>query len=127
MATRKRQSTRGMTWVRVLTQRDLDELRTLLTKGEEKRTEWEYKLYRDNVIISVPVIPWNPDTKKPDPSLRYMTKFLRVVPAPGGPFQLEYMRHTGQWLSMFGVMGDIKTIAKFIDEDPYYGKYNPFE
>jgi len=41
----------------VLTQRDLDELRVLVTKGEEKRAEWEYKLYHDNIIISVPVIP----------------------------------------------------------------------
>jgi len=37
------------------------------------------------------------------------------------------MRHTGQWLSMFGAMGDIKSIAKFIDEDPYYGKSKPFD
>jgi len=44
-----------MTWVRVLTQRDLDELQTLLAKGDEKRAEWQYKLYRDNIIISVPV------------------------------------------------------------------------
>jgi len=119
MATKKRQSTRGMTWVRVLTQRDLDELQTLLAKGDEKRAEWQYKLYRDNIIISVPVIPWNPKTKKPDPSMRYMTKHLRVVPAPGGPFQLEYMRHTGQWCPMFEASGDISAIAKFIDEDPF--------
>ena len=78
-----------MTWVRVLTQRDLDELRILLAKGDKKRAEWEYKLYRDNIIISVPVIPWNPKTRKPDPSMRYMAKFLRVVPTPGGPFQLD--------------------------------------
>ncbi len=116
-----------MTWVRALTQRDLDELRTLLTKGEKKRAEWQYKLHRDNIIISVPVIPWNPKTKKPDPSLRYMAKFLRVVPTPGGPFQLEYMRHTGQWWPIFDAKGDIEAIAKFIDDDPHYGKSEPFD
>ena len=115
-----------MTWVLVLTQRDLDELRTLLAKGDEKRAEWEYKLYRDNIIISVPVIPWNHKTKKPDPSMRYMARFLRVVPTPGGPFQLEYMRHTGQWWPRCEAQGDIKAIAKFIDEDPY-GNCKPYD
>ena len=108
-----------MTWVRVLTQRDLDELRILLAKGNKERAEWEYRLYRDNIIISVPVIPWNSATEKADPSMRYMAKFLRVVPIPGGPFQLEYMRHTGQWCPMFEASGDIKAIAKFIEEDPF--------
>jgi len=56
-----------------------------------------------------------------------MSKFLRVIPAPGGSFQLEDMRHPGQWLSMFGVMGDTKAIATFIDDDPCYGKSTPFE
>lgn len=94
-------------------------MRTLLTKHDEKWAEWQYKLHRDNIIISVPVIPWNPATKKPDPSMRYMAKFLRVVPAPGGPFQLEYMRHTGQWSPVFEATGDIEAIAKFIEEDPF--------
>jgi hypothetical protein len=55
MATNKRRSTRDMTWVRVLTQRDLEELRSLLEKTDKKRAEWHYKLHRDNIIISVPV------------------------------------------------------------------------
>ena len=119
MAPSKRRSTRGLTWVRVLTQWDLDELRTLLDRTDKKRAEWQYKLYRDNIIISVPVIPWNSETKKPDPSMRYMAKFLRVVPIPGGPFQLEYMRHTGQWRPMVEASGDIQAIAKSIEEDPF--------
>jgi hypothetical protein len=41
MAAKKRESTRGMTWVRVLTERDLEELRTLLAKGDPKRVELE--------------------------------------------------------------------------------------
>jgi hypothetical protein len=119
MAAKKSQSTRGMTWVRVLTQRDLDELRSLLVKTDKKRAEWQYKLNRHNIIISVPVIPWNPETNKSDPSMLYMARFLRVVPTPGGPFLLEYMRHTGQWSPLFEATGDVEAIAKFIEEDPF--------
>jgi hypothetical protein len=33
----------------------------LLAKGDEKRAEWQYKLYRDNIIY-VFVIPCNSNT-----------------------------------------------------------------
>ena len=116
MATRKRRSTRGLTWLRVLTKDDLDALRSLLVRADEKRAEWEYKLHRGSIIIYTPVIPWNPRTRKPDASMRYMDKSLRVVPTPAGPFQLEYMRHTGRWWPYFDATGNIKAIAKAIDD-----------
>ena len=106
-----------MTWMRVLGQDDLDRLRKLLTASSPTRQEWEYKLRGGSIIIYVPIIPWNPETHKPDPSLRYMAKHLRVVPQPGGPFQLEYMRHTGQWSPMFDAIGDLETVVKNIEED----------
>ena len=109
--------TRGMTWMRVLSQDDLDRLKKLLTTSSPKRQEWEYKLHGGNIIIYVPIIPWNPDTGKHDSSMRYMAKHLRIVSVPGGPFQLEYMRHTGQWSSMYDAIGDLETVVKNIEED----------
>ncbi|MHC4477476.1 MAG: DUF3024 domain-containing protein [Planctomycetota bacterium] len=106
-------------WMRVLGKEDVGRLRDLLVARNPKRQKWEYKLHRDNIIIYVPITPWNPETHKPDPSERYMAKHLRVVPRPDGPFQLEYMRHTGQWWPFIEAVGDLEAIADFIEEDPY--------
>ncbi len=98
-------------WMRVLNKGDAAELSKLLTA---KWSEWECKARGDNIIVYVPIIPWNPKTRKPDPSMRYMDKHWRVVPEPGGPFRLEYMRHTGQWWPVFDAVGDLKKIAGHI-------------
>ena len=109
--------TTGMTWMRVLGEDDLVRLKNLLTASSPKRQEWEYKLRGGNILIYVPIIPWNSETHKPDPSMRYMAKHLRIAPVPGGPFQLEYMRHTGQWSPLFDAIGDLETVVKYIKED----------
>ena len=111
--------TTGMTWMRVLVQDDLVRLKRILTASSPKRQEWEYKLRGGNIIINVPIIPWNAETHKPDPSIRYMARHLRIVPVPGGPFQLEYMRHTGQWWPVFEAVGDLETIVNHIESDPF--------
>ena len=97
---------------------DLVRLKDLLTGSSPKRQEWEYKLRGGSIIIYVPIIPWNSETRKPDPSMRYMSKHLRIVSVSGGPFQLEYMRHTGPWSPMFDTIGDLETVVKSIEEDP---------
>lgn len=106
-------------WMRVPTEADIDRLRELLADKGTTWQRWEYKLYQGNIIIHSPVTPWDHKTRKPDPSREYMAKQLRIVPVPGGPFQLEYMRHTGQWWPLGDCTGDIEAIAGFIAEDAY--------
>lgn len=47
-----------------------------------------------------------------------MEKHLRIVPVAGGPFGLEYMRHTGQWHPIQVCVGDLQTVADFIADNP---------
>ncbi|KPJ53089.1 MAG: hypothetical protein AMS16_05635 [Planctomycetes bacterium DG_58] len=115
---KKRGSTRGMVWMMTLTEEHIEELRERLAQKGPLWSEWEYKLWRGNIIIYTPVTPWNPDTRKPDPELRYMCKHLRIVPSLPGPFGLEYWRHTEQWSSL-PLVGSIAEIADFIEADDF--------
>jgi len=103
--------------MRVLGKDDVVHLGELLSAKRREWSEWECKLFRGNIIVYVPITPWNSKTRRPDPSQRYMAKRWRVVPEPGGPFRLEYMRHTGQWWPVFEAVGDIERIAGFIQRD----------
>ena len=100
--------------MQVLTKDDATELSKLLTARQPEWSEWECKVHRDNILVYVPITPWNPKTRKPDPSMRYMDKHWRVVSEPGGLFRLEYMRHTGQWWPVFDAVGNLKKIAGHI-------------
>ena len=103
-------------WMRALSKSDTAELSKLLSARQAEWSEWECKARADNILVYVPITPWNPKTRKPDPSMRYMDKHWRVVPDPGGPFRLEYMRHTGQWWPVFDAVGNLKKIAGHIAE-----------
>jgi hypothetical protein len=103
--------------MRVLGKDDAVRLGELLKARWSRWSEWECKFYRDNIIIYIPVTPWNPKTRRSDPSMRYMAKHWRVVPEPGGPFRLEYMRHTGQWWPAFEAIGNLEKIAKLIERE----------
>ena len=100
--------------MRALSKDDAAELSKLLAAMQTEWAEWECKSRGDNILVYVPVTPWNPKTRKPDPSQRYMDKHWRVVSEPGGPLRLEYMRHTGQWWPVFDAVGDLKKIAGHI-------------
>lgn len=112
----KKHGGRGWIWVLTLTEQHIDELRSRLAAIGPQWNEWEYKLHAGNIIIYTPVIPWHPKTRKPDPSLRYMAKQLRIVSTTPGPFQLEYWRHTEQWWPLF-CKGDVKEIVDYIAAD----------
>ncbi len=100
--------------MRVLTKDDAAELSKLLIARQPEWSEWECKAHRDNILVYVPITPWDPKTREPDPSMRYLDKHWRVAPEPGGPFRLEYMRHTGQWWPVFDAVGNLKKIAGHI-------------
>ena len=101
-------------WMRTLSKGDAAELSKLLSARQAEWSEWECKAHGDNILVYVPITPWNSKTRKPDPSMRYMDKIWRVVPEPGGLFRLEYMRHTWQWWPVFDAVGDLKKIAGHI-------------
>jgi hypothetical protein len=103
-------------WMQVLRADDAAELSRLLAARRAEWSEWECKARGGNTLVYVPITPRNPKTRKPDPSMRYMERQWRVVPEPGGPFRLEYMRHTGQWWPVFDAVGDLKKIAGHIAE-----------
>ena len=105
------------TWMRVLNKDDVARLSELLSAKRRQWSEWECKLPRGNIIVYVPIVPWDSKTRKPDPSRRYMAKHWRVVPEPARPFQLEYVRHTGRWRPVFEAVGDLDRIADFIEKD----------
>jgi len=113
--------------MRVLGKAELARLRELLSTRRPESSAWELKLFNGNIIISIPVDPWNSETRKPDPSRRYLAKHWRIVPEPGGPFQLEYMRHTEQWWPFFGVVGDLEQMADFIATDAHRLDYTGSE
>ena len=100
--------------MRVLSMDDAAELSKLLETTKAEWSEWECTVRGDNILVYVPITPWNPKTGKPDPSLRCTDKRWRVVPESGGPFRLEYMRHTGQWWPVFDAVGDLEKIAGHI-------------
>ncbi len=102
--------------MRVAVAADLAQLQARLTAKGPPWDRFEYKLNRDRIIIYTPVIPFSPDTHKPDPALRYLAMHLRVSPVPGGPFQLEYRRHTEQWWPL-PVRGTIDEVADGIAMD----------
>lgn len=102
--------------MQVLGKDDAAELSKLLSARNAVWSEWECRARGDNLLVYVPITPWNTKTRNPEPSLRYMHKHWRVVPEPGGPLRLEYMRHTGQWWPVFGAVGDLKKIAAHIAE-----------
>ena len=108
--------TTARVWMRVLSKDDASELSKLLTDSQAEWSEWECRARGANILVYVPIVPWNSKTCKPDPSRRYMDKHWRVVPEPGGPFRLEYMRHTGQWWPVFDAVGELKKIAGHIEE-----------
>ncbi|MHC4444661.1 MAG: hypothetical protein ACYTF1_11595 [Planctomycetota bacterium] len=105
--------------MRVLVKYDVEKLRSLLAEKRTKWNDWEFRLYRNNIIVYVPIVPKDPKTGKPDPADRYKIKHLKIVPEPGGPFRLEYMRHTDQWWPFQDAVGNIQNIANFIEKDPY--------
>ena len=106
-------------WVQTLDKDDVVRLQNLLAAKGTKWRNWEYKLHSGNIIIYSPVTPWGHETSKYDHSKPRMVKHLRVVPEPDGPFQLEYMRHTGRWCPIDVCVGDLQTIADFIEDDPF--------
>ena len=101
-------------WMRVVVKDDVPRLRAFLIKKRPDCTDWDLKLRQCNIIVSIPIIPINPKTLRFDPSLRYLSKCWRVVPDPGGPFQLEWMRHTGKWFPLFDAVGDLEKMADII-------------
>ena len=101
-----------------LLQKDVDYLRERFTKKGGLWAEWEYKLRGGALIIYSPVVPYNPETSKPDPKLRYMCKHLRIVPVQPGPFALQYWRHTQKW-EWLPFTGELKEIADAIEEDAF--------
>ena len=103
--------------MRVLGKEDAVRLGDLLAARRSKWSEWECKALRGNIIVYTPVTPWNSETQEPDPSMRYMARRWRVVPEPGGPFRLEYMRHTEQWWPVLNAVGDLNKIAKLIERE----------
>lgn len=103
-------------WVRVLGKDDAAELTKLLAARQVAWSDWKCKVHGDNILVYVPITPWNPKTRKPDPSMRYMDKRWRVVPESGGPFRLEYKRHNGKWWPVFDATGDLKKIVGHITE-----------
>lgn len=103
--------------MRVLDKDDAVRLGELLKAKRSRWSEWKCQLYRDNIIVYIPITPWNPKTRRPDPSMRYMAKQWRVVPEPRGPFQLEYMRHTEQWWPVLNGVGNLEKIAKLIERE----------
>jgi hypothetical protein len=105
------------TWVKILTAKEIDELRQRLAEKGHLWDQWEYKLHRGNIVIYTPITPWDPTTCQPDPERRYLAKHLRIVPSVPGPYQLEYYRHTGQWWPLPPCVGDIKDMADFIAAD----------
>jgi hypothetical protein len=115
---RSRRGGRGYTWLLSLTDKHVEELRRRLAEKGPLWSEWEYKVHGGNILIYTPVTPWDAQTGKPDPSRRYMSKHLRIVPSQPGPFGLQYWRHTEQWSSL-PCAGSIGEIADFIEEDPF--------
>jgi len=103
-------------WMQTLGKGDAAELSQLLTARKAEWSVWEYKLHRDNILIYVPIPPLNLDNRKPESSVCCMEKLWRVAPVPGGPFRLEYLRHTGQWWPVFDAVGELKKIAGHIAE-----------
>ncbi len=114
----RKNSTRTWTWMLMLTDKDIDQLRRRFSSKGLLWDQWEYKLRAGKIIIYTPITPYNPTTNKPDPSLRYMAKHLRIVPTQPGPFQLEYWRHTEQWWPLPWI-GDIDEIADQIEADEF--------
>lgn len=104
-------------WMRLAQQSDADELRALIEAQGEKWRQFEYKLHRGNILIYSPVTPYHWETRRHDPALRYLALQLRICPAGVCVFQLEYMRHTGQWWPLGGCRGDISDMAGFITDD----------
>lgn len=105
-------------WMKIPTNKDIEQLKQLLAEKGPLWSEWEYKLHRGNIVIYTPVTPWNPKTCKPDPEQRYMAKHLRIVPSSPGPYGLEYFRHTGRWCPL-PYTGNIEEIADSIEADEF--------
>lgn len=76
-------------WMRTLSKGDSAELSKLLSTRQVEWSECECKARGDNILVYVPITPWNAKIRKPDPSMRYMEKHWRAVPEPGGPFRFE--------------------------------------
>jgi len=108
----------GFAWMLTLSDKDVEYLRRRFTAKGPLWDQWEYKLLRGNIIIYTPVTPFNPQTGKSDPELRYMSKHLRIVPSQPGPFGLQYWRHTDKW-EWLPFEGDIEEIAAHIEADEF--------
>jgi len=100
--------------MRMLTERDLLELRQWLAAKGPPWDGWECRLRAGNILILEPVVPLGPRTHRPDPKRRYLAKRLRIVPSCPGPFSLQYWRHTEQWWPL-GCRGNLRKIMQHIE------------
>ena len=107
---------RGWMWMKTPGQEDLERLQQWLQRKGWPMNLWRSRLFRDHILIHVPVDPLNPDTLKPDPALRCWVKHLRIAPSPRG-LQLEYFRHTKQWWPLWGAVGSLEELFHHIEED----------
>ena len=74
---------------------------------------WECKLRSGNIVIYDVIVPPELPPSVLVPS--DVRKHLRIVPTwPNGPFQLEWMRHTGRWWPLFDARGTMEQIANEI-------------
>ena len=113
MAKRSRQRV----WMRVPCKEDVARLRELLIAQDARWERCEYKLLGDRVIISLPVAACDSDSGDLGSGSRPPMKIYRIVPDVGGPFRLEFMRHTGRWWPMADASGKIEALADIIARD----------
>jgi hypothetical protein len=49
----------------------------------------------------------------------FESKFARMEPLGGGKFDLYYMRHTGEWVRLYGAIS-VDECLKAIQDDPWF-------
>lgn len=100
-------------WGQRPTGADVEVLRSRISARGPLWDQWEYKLHRDRILIYDVSVQVDREPGRPESALRTTHVHLRVSPAPSGPFELEWMRHTGQWWPLH-VTGTIEQIADAI-------------
>ena len=93
----KRRPARQRVWMLMPTAADVEALRTRIAARGPSWDRWTYKLHRDRILIYDATGTYDPVAKQYDPTRTEPRLHLRVSPCPAGPFELEWMRHTGQW------------------------------